>query len=84
MVVYHGIFVDDEGLPLINQRELRAIATFVAYISLYKEALKKSDANKMKLAMVVKEDWLRQCNIARVKEHFSQNDMDRILDVTTR
>lgn len=84
MVVYHGIFVDENGLPIVNQRELRAIATFVAYVSLYKEALKKKDANIMKLAMVVKEDWLRQCNAARIKEHFSQNDMDRILDVVTR
>jgi len=56
MVVYHGILADDEGLPLVNEKELRAIATFVAYTSLYKESIKKRDGNLMKLAQVVKED----------------------------
>jgi len=83
MVVYHGIFADDDGLPLVNEKELRAIAAFVAYTSLYKEAIKKRDGNLMKLAQVVKEDWLRLCNAARVKEQLSQNDMDRILDAKT-
>ncbi len=80
MVVYHGIIVDDEGLPLVNDKELSAIATFVAYTSLYKESIKKRDGNLLKLAQVVKEDWLRQCNAARVKPYLNQNDMDRILD----
>jgi len=85
MVVYHGILADDEtGLPLVNDKELRAIAAFVAYHDLYKEAIKKRDGNIMKLAQVVKEDWLRLCNAARIPEHFSQNDMDAVLDVVTR
>lgn len=83
MVVYHGIFADEDGLPLVNEKELRAIAAFVAYTSLYKESIKKRDGNLMKLAQVVKEDWLRLCNAARVKEQLSQNDMDRILDAKT-
>ena len=83
MVVYHGIFADEDGLPLVNEKELRAIAAFVAYTSLYKESIKKRDGNLMKLAQIVKEDWLRLCNAARVKEHLSQNDMDRILDAKT-
>lgn len=84
MVIYHGILADDEdGLPLVNDKELRAIATFVAYISIYKESIKKRDANLMRLAQVMKEDWLRACNAARTPEHLSQNDMDAILDVAT-
>jgi len=56
MVVYHGVFADDDGLPLVNEKELRAIAAFVAYTSLYKEAIKKRDGNLMKLAQVVNGD----------------------------
>ena len=57
MVVYHGIFVDDEdGLPLVNEKELRAIAAFISYHELYKEAIKKRDGNIMKLAQVVQAD----------------------------
>lgn len=83
MVVYHGVFADDDGLPLVNEKELRAIAAFVAYTSLYKESIKKRDGNLMKLAQVVNGDWLRLCNAARVKERLNQNDMDRILDAKT-
>ena len=84
MVIYHGIIADEEdGLPLVNDKELTAIATFVAYASLYREGIKKRDANIIKLAQTVKEDWLRACNAARTPEHLSQNDMDSILDVKT-
>ena len=83
-VVYHGVLADDEtGLPLVNDKELRAIAAFVAYSSLYKEGIKKRDANLVKLAQTVNADWLRLCNAARVPEKMSQNDMDAILDAST-
>ena len=83
-VVYHGILADDEtGLPLVNDKELRAIATFVAYYSLYRESIEKRDANLMKMAQVIKEDWLRTCNAARIPDHLSQNDMDAVFDAKT-
>ena len=84
LVVYHGIIADEEdGLPLVNDKELLAIATFVAYASLYRDGIKKRDANTIKLAQTIKEDWLRTCNAARIPEHLSQNDMDAILDAKT-
>ena len=84
MVVYHGILADEEdGLPLVNDKELRAIAAFIAYTYMYKDSIKKRDGNLMKMAQVIKEDWLRSCNAARTPEHLSQNDMDAILDVAT-
>lgn len=47
MVVYHGIFVDDEdGLPLVNDKELTAIATFIAYSEMYKDCIKKRQLDK--------------------------------------
>jgi len=80
-VIYHGIIVDEErGLPLVNDKELTAIATFVAYASLYREGIKKRDVNIIKIAQTLEKDWLRACNAARTPDHLSQNDMDAILD----
>lgn len=83
-VVYHGVEVDDKGLPLINDKEMRAIAAYVAYASLYKEGLKKKDGGLVQLAQTIKADWMQLCNAARIPTHLSQNDMDSILDVKTR
>ena len=81
MIVYHGIFADEEtGMPLVNDKELRAVAAFVAYAHIYKQAIKTMDPNRMKFAQTIKEDWLRACNAARIPEHVSQNDMDAVLD----
>lgn len=83
-VVYHGVEVDDKGLPLINDKEMRAIAAYVAYASLYKEGLKKKDGGIIQLAQTIKAEWMQLCNAARIPAHLSQNDMDSILDVKTR
>jgi hypothetical protein len=51
MVVYHGILMDEEDqLPLLNDKELQAVATFVAYVCLNKEGIRKRDMNTIKLA----------------------------------
>lgn len=87
MVVYHGVLADEEdGLPLINEKEMNAIAAFIAYREIYKDILRRRDINKATLALIqdLKEDWLRKCNAARIKEHLSQNDMNAILDVKAR
>jgi hypothetical protein len=41
----------------------------------------KKDGNVINLANTMKQDWLRACNAARISDHFTQNDMDAILDV---
>lgn len=57
MVVYHGVIADEEtGLPLVNDKEIRAIASFIAYIQTYKDGLKKKDTATIKLAQMLKED----------------------------
>ncbi len=84
-VIYQGILMDeDDGLPLINEKEKEAIAAYVAYTELLKESIKKRDANSFKLAQAMRETWLRRCNAARSPEHLSQNDMNAILDVKHR
>jgi hypothetical protein len=56
MVAYHGVKVDDEGLPKINDEEMRAIAAYVAYATLYKEGLTKRDSGAIQLAGAVQAD----------------------------
>jgi len=85
MVVYHGILADEEtGLPLLNDKELDAIAAYVGYVLLRKESIRKRDGDLLKFSQIIEKDWLRLCNAARIPEHLSQNDMDRILDVKVR
>lgn len=85
IVVYKGIFVDDEdGLPLINEKEQLAIATYVAYVSIFKDAIRKRDNVLMQLSGALKAEWLNKCNAARIPDHLSQNDMDMILDARVR
>lgn len=82
-VVYHGILCDeDDGLPLINDREMKAIAAFVAWREMLKDCLKRGTTSKYGLALVqtVEAEWLRKCNAARLTDHLTQNDMNAILD----
>ena len=83
-VVYHGVIVDDEGLPLVTAKEARAIAAYIAYMTLYKKALVNRDATFFQFAQTVKEDWLRKCNAARVPDHLTLNDMNDVLEVRVR
>ena len=84
MVVYHGVEVDEDNLPLINEKEMRAIAAYVAYSTLYKEGLMKRDGGIIQLAQTIKTEWLQLCNAARIPAHLSQNDMDSVLDAKVR
>lgn len=85
MIVYHGVINDEEsGLPMCNEKEIRAIAAYVGYATLYKDGLKRRDGDSIKMAQMLQVDWLRLCNSARVSEHLSINDMNAILDVKCR
>lgn len=82
-VVYHGVILDDNDLPMINDKEMRAIAVYVAYARMYREGLMKRDTNLINLANSMKQDWWRACNAARVTSNLTQNDMDAVLDAKT-
>ena len=85
MVVYHGIIADEEtGLPLVTDKEIKALAAYVAYASLYREGIQKRNSDIIRFAQTIYADWLKLCNAARIPEHLSQNEMDSILDVKTR
>jgi hypothetical protein len=46
-ILYHGIELDDDGLPRITDKEAIAIAHYVAYIFSYKKSLLTNNPNTM-------------------------------------
>lgn len=79
-ILYKGIVLDEEGLPEINDKEALAIATYCVYITKFKEGIMTNNGNIIQLAETLKQQWLKQCDNARVPESVSQNEWDEILD----
>lgn len=79
-ILYKGIEVDDNGLPYLNDKEVMAIATYVAWIQKYKEGLQTNNPQIMQIAQQLEQRWRQQCDAARCPEELSQNDMDEIAD----
>lgn len=84
IIMYHGIILDQEGLPYLTDKEVQALAAYIAYVDIYKKSIMKKDGNLVNLANTIKSDWIRLCNSARIPNHISQNDINDILDVKTR
>lgn len=82
-ILYKGIIADEDGLPELSDKEALAIATYLAYVDKYKESLKTSNGDLLKMSETLHMKWLKQCDQARVT-HLSQNDLNEILDIKTR
>lgn len=80
-ILYHGLLLDEDGLPAINDKEAIAIADYIAYTQKYKEAIRTNNQGIMALAKDIKQQWLFHCDAARVPEYVSQEEMDKILNV---
>ena len=81
-ILYKGIVVDEEGLPEVTDKEAQAIATYIAYITKYKEGLRTNNGNILNLAQSLYGQWQKQADQARTKQ-LSQNDMDAILEASS-
>ena len=68
---------------MLSDKEVMAIATYVAYVQKYKQGLITNNANIIQVANVLKSDWLRYCDAARVPDYINQNDMNEILNIKT-
>ena len=79
-ILYKGILSDEDGLPEITDKEAVAIATYIAYITKYKEGLKNNNGDMLKLSQTLYQQWQKQCDQARVRQ-LSQNEMDSVLEV---
>lgn len=82
-ILYRGEELDDDGLPYINDKEVNAIAAYIAYIAKYKEGLKLANKGFLEMANMLKADWVRLADEARTPEYINQNDLNEILEVKT-
>lgn len=82
-VLYHTELLDDDDLPIINDKEAIAIADYIAYTIKYKEALRSNNSAVFQMAQTIKRQWQIHCDAARVPEYVNQNEMDDLLDVTS-
>lgn len=80
-VLYEGEELDDDGLPMLNDSEVDALAVYVAYVKKYKAGVQTMNANLITVAQSLKADWLVKCDHARIPQHLDQNTMDTILNV---
>ena len=80
-ILYKGEVVDDTGMPFVNDKEIMAIATYIAYIQYYKEGLKTKNQASIQLAHDLKNKANVFMDEARTPEYLTQNDMDEILEV---
>lgn len=79
-ILYKGQVLDDKGLPQITNKEAMAIATYVAWITKFKESLINPNKQVVELAQMLEKRWYTQCDQARVPTYVNQNEMDEILD----
>jgi len=80
-VLYKGVIVDDEGLPLLNFKEVDAIAKYCAYVTLQKEAMISKDKSTWEMSQAIKQQWQFACDDARTPIYLNQNEIDNILNV---
>lgn len=82
-ILYKGLVSDEDGLPEITDKEATALATYVAYITKFKEGLATNNANLINVAEALNNKWKVQCMQAREDHYLSQNEWDQILDAKT-
>lgn len=82
-VLYHFEQLDDDDLPLINDKEAVAIADYIAYTIKYKEALRSNNSAVFQMAQTIKKQWQIHCDAARVPEYVGQNEMNDLLEIAS-
>lgn len=82
-ILYHSEKLDDDDLPLINDKEAVAIADYIAYTIKYKEALRSNNSAVFQMAQTIKKQWLIHCDAARVPEYVGQNEMNDLLEIAS-
>lgn len=80
-ILYHIEQLDEDDLPLLNDKEAIAIADYIAYTIKYKEALRSNNSAVFQMAQTIKKQWQIHCDAARVPEYVNQNEMNDLLEV---
>ena len=79
-LLYKTVVLDDQDLPLLNSKEVDAIAAYCAYSDTFKKGLMTRDGNMINLSQALEAKWLKLCDHARTPMSMSQNDFDAIGD----
>lgn len=82
-IFYKGIIVDETGLPMLNDKEMDAIASFCIFADTRKKAIITKDQTSWQIVPYLEKEWLTKCTQARVPDYINQNEMDEILNVTS-
>ena len=82
-LLYKGQYLDEDGLPYLNDKELDAIVAYCAYAEDLKKARLTKDTNTYQMAQMEYQLWQKACSNARTPIELSQNQMNEILDVMT-
>lgn len=82
-IIYKGVIVDDAGLPMLNFKEVDALAKYVAYVETLKKAMSTRDQQSFEMAQMLRQQWQFAVEDARTPLLINQNDMDKLLDVQT-
>ena len=82
-ILYHSEMLDDDDLPIINDKEAVAIADYIAYTVKYKEALRSNNSTVFQMAQTIKKQWQIHCDAARVPEYVGQNEMNDLLEIVS-
>lgn len=80
-ILYHTEQLDEDDLPMINDKEAIAIADYIAYTIKYKEALRNNNQLTFSIAQSIKNQWQLHCDAARVPEYIGQNEVNELLEV---
>lgn len=81
LVLYKIISFDENGLPLINSKEVDAIAAYCAYSEFFKKSLQTRDQATFSMAQMLEQKWAKLCDHARTPISISENDFNAIGDV---
>lgn len=82
-ILYRGVILDDDGLPELTDKEVDAIAAYCAYTVKFKEYLMNHNRDTLEASNMLKNEWNRLCDAARVSNYINQNEMNQILDSKT-
>ena len=80
-VIYKGVIADEDGLPLLNFKEVDAIAKYLAWTMTQKQAMISRDKTSWDMAQMLKQQWQFAVDDARTPIFLNQNDIDNILNV---
>lgn len=81
--IYRGVVIDTDGNPLLNRKEAEAIAYRMAFLDTQKKAFMRDPA-ALQMITYIQGEAGKKMAAAKIPEHISQNQWNRILTTMTR